>query len=79
MLPGGGPDEHNLSLTTPLVVAKLQLILNTEKIPFSSNFNNMVHWNTNEDRFASPVLDLTFNFEQSSSVQDLKTENESLI
>jgi hypothetical protein len=63
----------------PALVAKLQLTLNTEKIPFSSNFNNLVHWNTNEDRFASPVLDLTFNFEQSSSVQDLKTENESLI
>jgi hypothetical protein len=53
------------------VVAKLQ------KIPFGSNFNNLVHWNTNEDRFASPVLDLTFNFEQSSSLQDLKTEKES--
>jgi hypothetical protein len=57
----------------------LQLILNNEKIPFCSNFNNLVQWNTNEDRFASPVLDLTFNFEPSSSLQDLKTENESQI
>jgi len=33
MLPGGGPDER-LS-QHPALLAKLQLILNTEKIPFA--------------------------------------------